>query len=313
MRAFVTGASGFVGAAVVQRLLRDRRWTVRAGVRGEPGPDLTGVDVRQGDLASDMNWGPSLEGVDGIIHLAGRVHVMRESAVDPLTVFRRINVAGTLHLARQAADAGVRRFVFVSSVKVNGESGSFTETDPVAPADAYGISKLEAEAGLRVLAGHTGMEVVIVRPPLVYGPGVRANFQALIQAVARGIPLPLGAIHNRRSLVALDNLVDGLVTCLDHPAAANEIFFVSDGEDLSTTDLVRRLARAMDRPARLIPVPAAVLLATATLLGRGAAARRLVGTLCVNSTKAQRLLSWTPPIDVNEGLRRTVAAYRRHR
>jgi nucleoside-diphosphate-sugar epimerase len=211
-------------------------------------------------------------------------------------------------LARQAAAAGVKRFVFLSSVKVNGESGRYTEADPPAPEDAYGISKHEAEAALRAIAQDTGMDVVIIRPPLVYGPGVRANFLALMRAVSRGIPLPLGAVNNRRSLVALSNLVDFIITCIEHPAAANETFLLSDGEDLSTTDLIRRLAGAMGRPARLLPVPESVLIAGAALLGRRDIAQRLLGTLRVDTSKARQLLGWVPPITVDEGLRLAVAA-----
>jgi nucleoside-diphosphate-sugar epimerase len=202
----------------------------------------------------------------------------------------------------------VKRFVFVSSVKVNGERGLYTEADPPAPEDAYGISKHEAEVALRVIAKDTGMEVVIIRPPLVYGPGVRANFLALMRAVSRGIPLPLGAIDNRRSLVALSNLVDFIVACIVDPAAANETFLVSDGEDLSTADLIRRLAGAMGRPARLFPVPESVLNLGAALVGRRDIAQRLLGTLQVDISKARRLLGWEPPITVGEGLRLAVTA-----
>jgi nucleoside-diphosphate-sugar epimerase len=233
--------------------------------------------------------------------------MMSEAIVNPLAEYRRVNVAGTSAFARQAAAAGVKRFVFLSSVKVNGESGRYTEADPPAPEDAYGISKHEAEAALRAIAKDTGMDVVIIRPPLVYGPGVRANFLALMRAVSRGIPLPLGAVNNRRSLVALGNLVDFIVTCIEHPAAANETFLLSDGEDLSTTDLIRRLAAAMGRPARLLPVPESVLIAGAALLGRRDIARRLLGTLQVDTSKAGQLLGWVPPITVDEGLRLAVA------
>lgn len=261
-----------------------------------------------GRVNGDAAWQAALSGIDAVVHLAARVHVMRESASDPLAEFRRVNVAASLKLARQAATAGVRRFVYLSSVKVNGESGTYTESHPPAPEDAYGVSKHEAEVGLRRIADETGLEVVIIRPPLVYGPGVRANFRALMRAVARGIPLPLGAIDNRRSLVASDNLADFILACLDQPAARNETFLVSDGEDLSTTDLIRRLARVMGRPARLLPVPASLLMAAATLAGQRDVARRLLGSLQVDISKARRLLNWAPRISVDEGLRRAVAA-----
>jgi len=311
VKVLVTGASGFVGNATCSRLVV-QGMDVIGSVRHPPTRPLPGVDYRiVGDLSANTDWCDALTGVDAIIHCAARVHVMRESAADSLVAFRATNVAGTEQLARQAAAAGVRRFVFLSSVKVNGEGGSlaYRETDPPAPQDAYGISKYEAECGLREIAAETGMEVVMVRSPLIYGPGVKANFQALMRALVRGIPLPLGAIHNRRSMVALDNVVDLIVTCIEHLAAANETFLVSDGEDLSTTELIRRLARAMDRPARLIPIPTMVLMACATLLGKREEARRLCGNLQVNSTKARKVLGWTPPVSVDEGLRRTAKHY----
>jgi nucleoside-diphosphate-sugar epimerase len=260
-----------------------------------------------GGLTPELDWRQTVAGADAVIHLAARVHVMREAATDPLSEFRRVNVSSTLNLARQAAAAGVPRFVFLSTVKVNGEKGVYTEADPPAPEDAYAMSKHEAELGLRKIAVETGMEVVIIRSPIVYGPGVKANFQTLIGAVARGIPLPLGAVHNRRSLVALDNLVDFILACLEHRAAANETFLVSDGEDLSTTDLIHRLARVLGRPARTISVPVSVLRAGASLLGRREVAQRLLESLQVDMSKARQVLGWVPPISVDEGLRRAVA------
>jgi nucleoside-diphosphate-sugar epimerase len=237
---------------------------------------------------------------------------MHDTEADPLTAFHAVNVDGTLNLARQAAAAGVKRFVFISSVKVNGEftlSGrAFNEVDTANPQDAYGQSKHEAEQGLRQLSADTGMEVVIIRPPLVYGPQVKANFAALIRAVQRGWPLPLGAVHNQRSLVALDNLVDLIITCITHPLAANQTFLVSDGEDLSTPDLIRQMARAMNRPARLLPAPVWALKGGALLLGKGDAVQRLCGNLQVDISKARTLLGWNPPISVDEGLRRAVGA-----
>jgi nucleoside-diphosphate-sugar epimerase len=309
LRVLVTGATGFIGAASIVRLIDEARFLVRGAVRRQSAELPVGVErVVVGDLAPDTDWHDALTGVETVVHLAARVHVMRDAAADPLAAFRRVNVAGTLNLARQAAAAGVGRFVFLSSVKVNGERGAYTESDLPAPEDAYGISKYEAELGLRKIAAETGMEVAIIRSPLVYGPAVRANFRALIRVVARGIPLPLGAIHNRRSMVALDNLVDFILTCIEHPAAANETFLVSDGEDLSMTDLIRRLARAMGRPARLIPMPASVLMAGATLVGKRDIAQRLLGSLRVDGSKARQVLGWVPPISVDEGLRRAVAA-----
>ena len=236
---------------------------------------------------------------------------MQETIADPLTEFRRVNVQGTLNLARQAAAGGARRFVFVSSIKVNGEATRpgerFTAEDAVAPLDAYGISKMEAEQGLRQIGQQTGMEVVIIRPPLVYGPGVKANFASLMRAVQRGWPLPLGAVHNQRSSVALDNLVDFIITCITHPQAANQTFLVSDGQDLFTTELVRGMVQAAGVPARLLPVPVWALQAGASLLGKGDAAQRLCGNLQVDISKARSFLGWVPPVSVEEGLRRAMA------
>jgi len=235
---------------------------------------------------------------------------MNEESSDPLAEFRRVNVEGTLRLARQAAEAGVRRFVFVSSIKVNGEHSQpghlFTADQIPAPDDPYGISKCEAEAGLRALSLETGMEVVIIRPPLVYGPGVKANFLAMMRWLQWGVPLPLGGLtENRRSLVFLDNLVDLIVICIDHPAAANQTFLVSDDEDLSTAALLRRMAAALGRPARLIPVPAGLITMGAKLISRPGIAQRLCESLQVDIGKTKALLGWSPPISVDEGLRRT--------
>ena len=311
---FVTGANGFVGRNLCDELLL-RGTLVRAAVRSF---EHVRTDIELCTwvgLDSQTDCLPWLAEVDTVIHLAARVHVMQETTVDPLTEFRRVNVEGTLNLAWQAAASGVRRFVFVSSVKVNGEStplGSpFKADDGPAPLDAYGVSKMEAEQGLREIAADTGMEVVIIRPTLVYGPGVKANFRAMMRWLSLGVPLPLGAINNKRSLVALDNLVDLIVTCVDHPAAANQTFLVSDGEDLSTTQLLRRMGQAMGKPARLIPVPPALLNAGAALVGKPELAQRLCGSLQVDISKTRELLGWNPPISVDEGLRRAVEGFRR--
>ncbi len=314
MKVLVTGAAGFVGLALVVRLVDTGRFSVTAAVRRGPCELLARVEqIVTGDLTPNMDWEKMLPGVDAVVHLAARVHVMQDEAADSLAEFRKVNVDGTMNLARHAAAASVRRFVFISSIKVNGESTSleraFTADDVPAPQDPYGISKHEAEQRLRQLAAESGMEVVIIRPSLVYGPGVRANFQNMMRWLKRGVPLPLGAIHNKRSLVALDNLVDLIIICLDHPIAANQTFLVADGEDLSTTELLRRMGVALGSPARLIPVPTSLLKAGAALLGRRDMAQRLCGSLQVDISKARELLGWNPPISVNEALRRTAQGF----
>lgn len=310
MTILVTGASGFVGAAVCRQAAASGlrvRGTWRA-----PAPAMDGVEpATVAAMDGQTDWTIALRGCRAVVHAAARVHVMSESAADPLAEFRRVNVQGSLQLARQAAAQGVRRFVFVSSVKVHGESTvpgrPFTARDVPAPQDPYGISKMEAEQGLREIAADTGMEVAIVRPPLVYGPGVKANFASLLRWLRRGRPLPLGSVHgNRRSLVALDNLVDLLLTCVEHPDAGNQTFLVSDGEDLSTTALLRRMGQALQRPARLIPVPPALLRIGASALGKGDMAQRLLGSLQVDIAHTRATLGWSPPIGVDEGLRRAV-------
>lgn len=308
MTILVTGASGFVGKALCRNAVA-AGLRVRGAVR-TPGTPCEGVEaITVPSLDAQTAWTQALVNCHAVVHAAARVHIMADHSSDPLSEFRRVNVEGTLHLARQAAAAGVRRFVFVSSVKVNGEGTSgrrpFTASDAPAPQDPYGVSKMEAEQGLCQIALDTGMEVVIVRPPLVYGPGVKANFASLMRTLKRGLPLPLGSVtENRRSLVALDNLVDLLITCIDHPAAVNQTFLVSDGEDLSTTALLRRMGQAMNKPARLLPVPPALLRLGATLIGKGDVAQRLLGSLQVDITHTRETLRWAPPIGVDEGLRR---------
>ena len=263
-----------------------------------------------GNIDGTTGWFKALQSTEAVIHLAARVHVMRDSASDPVAEFRRVNTEGTLHLACQAAEAGVRRFIFLSTIGVNGNSTlhgkAFAPTDAPSPHDPYSLSKYEAEIGLHSIAKSTGMELVIIRPPLVYGANAPGNCGKLTRLVAKSFPLPLGSINNLRSFVGIDNLVDFIVTCLEHPDAANETFMVSDGEDLSTPDLIRRMARAMNRPARLLPVPVWALKAGASLLGKGDAVQRLCGNLQVDISKSRTLLGWNPPISVDEGLRLAV-------
>lgn len=310
----VTGATGFVGSAVTRHLAAAHPGKVIAAVRRTPAQAFEGArPVTVGDLSRDTDWGAALKGVTHVVHAAARVHVMQDSAADPLLEYRRVNVEGTLRLAREAARAGVKRIVFLSSIKVNGESTEpgkpFTADQQPHPLDPYGVSKLEAENGLFEIGRQTGLEVVVIRPPLIYGPGVKANFRAMMRWLQKGVPLPLGAIDNRRSLVGLANLVDLIALCLEHPAAAGQRFLVSDGEDLSTTELLRRMAGAMGCKARLIPVSPGVLNLGAGLLGKAHIAQRLCGSLQVDIGKTRKLLGWQPPFSVDEGLISTAEEY----
>lgn len=310
----VTGASGFVGAAVAARLVQLGCPNTRAAVRRAYTQLPLGVEgCVVPTLATDTDWTSALAGIDSVVHAAARVHVMRESQADPLAAFRRVNVEGTLNLARQAAQAGVRRFVFISSIKVNGEATEpgrpFRADDEPAPQDAYGVSKLEAEVGLRALAETTSMEVVMIRPVLVYGPGVRANFQALMSLVNKGVPLPFGRTSNRRSLVALDNLVDLVCTCLEHPAAAHQTFLVSDGEAVSTAGLVRAMATALGKKPRLLDVPLPWMSRVAQALGRGSVTQRLFESLEVDIDKNRQLLGWEPSTRMADALLATARPY----
>lgn len=308
----MTGGTGFVGGALASRLGHMAGIIVRCSVRGPGRGKLPSyLDTVEADLSPETDWSNALTGVDVVVHTAGRVHIMHEQAENALVAFRQVNVAGTLKLARQAAASGVRRFIFLSSIKVNGEETQsgypFTSDDIAAPQDAYGASKAEAEIGLRQVSSETGMEVVIIRPTLVYGLGVKGNFANLVRWLDRGVPLPLGAVKsNRRSFVSLDNLLDLIHTCLDHPRAANQTFLVCDGEDLSTADLLARIGKALNRPARLFAVPVDLLDLVARFLGKRVIAQRLLGSLSVDMNKTCVLLDWSPPISVNEGLRRAV-------
>ena len=311
MRLLVTGVSGFVGGTVVSAPGLQDRYQLRSVGRRHNTTGLCGVEhFVVPDINAKTDWQDAVKGVDVIIHAAARTHVLQDSSVDPLAEYRKVNVEGSLNLAQQAFEAGVKRFVFISSIKVNGEStcpgNSFSAEDVPMPLDAYGISKNEAELGLMQLAARTGLEVVIIRPVLVYGPGVKANFLTMMRWLNRGIPLPFGAIQNKRSLVALDNLVDLIITCVEHPAAANQVFLVSDDEDLSTTELLRGISTAMGKPSRLIAVPAWMLKLTAKLSGKDDIAQRLLGSLQVDISKTRKLLGWVPPVSVDQALRDTV-------
>ncbi len=314
----VTGATGFVGSAIVRHLLERTPYRVCVAIRREGALiDTRAEAVKVGDLAPDNHWQALVAGCDVVIHCAARVHVLSDMAADPETEYFRANVAATLNLAEQAAQAGAKRFIFISSIKVNGEYSQpgmpFHADDQARPLDPYGASKHAAEEGLRELARRTAMAVVIVRPVLVYGPGVKANFRNMMRWLDKGIPLPLGAIDNRRSLVALGNLVDLVVRCIDHPNAANQTFLVSDGHDLSTTQLLQRLAHALGKPARLLPVPMHWLTGLASLLGKRAFSQRLCSSLQVDIEKTRTLLDWTPPVGIDEAMNETAAYFLEHK
>lgn len=309
----VTGASGFVGSALVAHLAQ-QGLRVRACSRQVLVPVNDFVEaVSNLDLLTVHDLKCLFTGVSSVVHAAARVHVMNETSNEPLADFRLMNVEVTLRLARQAAAAGVKRFIFLSTIKVNGEctplGQPFLATNQPNPQDAYAISKLEAERGLQQIAAETGLEVVIIRPPLVYGPGVSANFGRLLAWVNKGIPLPLGCVtENRRSFVAIDNLVDLIVVCLTHPKAANQTFLISDGHDVSTAELLRCMAKAMNRKALLVPVPLYWLTSGARLLGATETAQRLLQSLQVDIVKNESLLGWTPPFSLDQGLQRVAQA-----
>jgi nucleoside-diphosphate-sugar epimerase len=314
-RALVTGASGFVGAHLVRRLAADG-WTVRATARAPWTGVPAGIEQAiVGDLGPATEWMAALADVDVVFHLAGRAHVLSETSVDPAGEFRRVNAAGTARLSASAGRAGVRRLVFVSSVGVHGErtdGHAFTESSPIAPANDYASSKALAEDALRA-ESRGRLEYVILRPPLVYGPEVPGNLRRLLRLVASGVPLPLERVRNRRSLVAVENLVDALAVCAGQPRAAGQAYLVADGEDLSTPQLVRVLAQGMGVPARLLPVPVALAQFAASVAGFGAAFRQLCSSLEVNASKLRNELGWTPPVPADAALRATGRHYAEHR
>lgn len=307
-RFLVTGANGFVGKALCAEL-HERGIAVCAAVRSA---NVEFDDLEReivGAIDAETDWTNALHGVDVVTHLAARVHVMHDESNDPLEEFRRVNVAGTENLARQAARAGVKRLVFVSSIKVNGEATcegrQFSECDMPSPQDPYGVSKWEAEQALHLVAKETGMEVVIVRPPLVYGAGVKGNFAQMLKVLASGTPLPLASVNNQRSLIYVGNLVDALILCGTHPAATEQTYLVSDGEDVSTPDLLRQLGAAIGYPARLFPCPPALLKLAGRLTGKAEQIDRLLGSLSVDSGKIRRELGWAPPYTLQQGLQAT--------
>ncbi|WJV24872.1 MULTISPECIES: UDP-glucose 4-epimerase family protein [Pseudomonas] len=311
----LTGATGFLGRALLQHLINTGNSSIAITTRSDQ--DCESLAVRKYNIPAIDGytvWDQVFQSqIDVVVHAAARAHVMREVVLDPLFEFRQINVEGTLNLARCAAAAGVKRFIFISSIKVNGEETTlgkrYKPDDIPAPLDPYGRSKMEAEAGLRALAVETGMEVVIIRPVLIYGPGVKANFLSLMQWLSIGIPLPLGAIRNSRSLVSTDNLIDFVETCIVHPRAANEIFLVSDGEDVSTPELLKRLATAMGKPLRLFPVPLWLLMAVAKISRKEKMVKRVVGSLEVDISKNFDLLGWRPQVVMRDALSKTVKSF----
>ena len=310
----VTGASGFVGRALCEELVT-LGYRVRAVLRDSTAETFHGCEmIRIPAITEDSNWTNALNGVVTVIHLAARVHVMQEKAIDPLNEFRKVNVAGTEHLARSAAANGVKRLIFVSSIKVNGEitydDQKFGEANEPSPQDPYGISKFEAEQALQAISRDTGLEVVTVRPPLIYGAGVKGNFSQMLKVLAKKIPLPLATVHNRRSLIYIENLVDALIACATHPAAAGQTYLVSDGEDISTPELLRRLGDAMGSSARLFPCPPSLLRLAGHLTGKSSQIERLLGSLQVDSGKIRRELNWNPPYSLQQGLQATAVWYR---
>lgn len=310
MNILVTGASGFIGGKLLEQLPPENTLSL-----GRDRPKLQALEqFFEFEIDGNTDYSSALKGTDIVIHLAARVHVMNDSAVSPLEEYREVNTRGTVNLARQAALEGVKRFVFVSSIKVNGESTSqdrpFTSTDKYAPEDDYGLSKSEAEQQLFKIGKKTGMEIVIIRPTLVYGPGVKANFASLMQLVSKGIPLPFGCIkNNKRSLVSLDNLIDLIVTCIDHPKAANQVFLISDDHDVSTSEMVSYMAQALSKPSWQLPVPLWCYKLVGVIFNKSAVVDRLTGSLQVDISHTKETLGWVPPQSLQEGFKQTAEAF----
>ena len=309
----ITGAGGFIGRALCTRILAEN-WQVRGTVRSESGvnrlPDGTeAISIRSID--SDTNWDDALRDIDTVVHLAARVHVVDDTCSDPLAEYRKVNVEGTKCLAVAAANAGVKRFIFISSIKVNGEgrASAYSEEDEEAPEDPYGVSKWEAEQELRKISDTTGIEVVILRPPLVYGPGVKANFLQLFKIVERGIPLPLSSVKNRRSFIYLGNLIDVIITCINNPRVKGRTFLVNDREDVSTPELIRKIASTLGKPSRLFFIPPSLMRMAGKFIGKSAAIDRLFGSLTLDSTKIRKEIGWNPPYTMEYGLKETAKWY----
>ena len=313
----VTGANGFIGQALCQKLVAGG-WGVAGAVRNESAADKLpgGVEsVIVGAVGPDTDWVPALSGADSIVHLAARVHVMHEGAAKPTAVYRAVNVAGTERLAKTAASMGVRRFIYLSSIKVNGEGkpDPYTEHDEPMPADLYGISKYKAEQILQEIAATSDLKVVVLRPPLVYGPRVKANFLQLLKVLEKGLPLPLANVKNRRSMIFLSNLIDAILVCIQHPSAAGNTYLVSDGRDMSTPELLKKTAALLGKPSRLFPCPVPLLRLMAKPVGKSEALKRLLESLCVDISKIRAELNWQPRFTVEEGLSQTVKWYRAKR
>ncbi len=315
----ITGGTGFIAQALFP-VLSAERWNVRTTLRSKKSLAQLPKGVQgfvTGNLENVSDWKPLLDGVDVVVHLAARVHVLKETTRDPLAEFRQVNVAGTERLARMAAEAGVQRLVYISSIGVNGKKTNkssqrcYSEVNPPLPYDPYTISKWEAEQVLLQVSQETGLEIVILRPPLVYGPNAPGNFDRLINLVYRGFPLPLASVKNSRSFIYVGNLVSAIIVCVDHPAAANQTFLVSDREDVSTPELIRRIAYALGRPARLFPFPPSLLYLAGRITGQLETVDRLLNSLVIDSSKICRELNWTPPYSMEQGLEETAEWFKR--
>jgi UDP-glucose 4-epimerase len=312
-RILVTGANGFVGTVLCDQLVAEE-FLIRGAFRSAKAADCSPNNIEKvivGEINANTDWQETLKEVDIVVHLAARVHVMHETDSDPLTAFERINTAGTLNLAKQAASSGIKRLIFLSTIKVNGEQTqqTYSASDLVNPTDPYGLSKWHAEQALRTTRDKSGMEIVIIRPPLVYGPQVKGNFLRLVTLIDKGWPIPLASVNNKRSMVSVDNLCDLIKTCLFHSKADGELFLVSDGSDLSTPELIRLIANSMKKTVKLLPFPVAWLYFFAGLIHKRQEVERLCGSLQVDIQKNQEILDWQPPFSVAEGVRKTVAEY----